>query len=128
MFLYRPRGLFDAGVARLLDRCLGNDPSPVAMMQLKRDGGFHARSDVCEADDLAARLDLAKRTILHAADGIIAGRIDIAPLLENKTLACQTCELATLCRFEPVFNRPRRAEKSLPLLPSAATRKPGGAS
>jgi ATP-dependent helicase/nuclease subunit B len=116
MYLYRPRGLFDVDIARLLDRELGGQPSPVAMMQLKKDGSFYANSDVRDASDLAARLDLAKRTILHAADGIAAGRIDVAPLVENRTLACRTCEFATLCRFEPMFNRPRAAERSLPVL------------
>ncbi|MBU0616823.1 MAG: PD-(D/E)XK nuclease family protein [Planctomycetes bacterium] len=128
MYLYRPRGLFDIDVARLLDRQLDNGPSPVAMMQLKKDGGFYATSDVRGASDLAARLDLAKRTILHAADGITAGRIDVTPLVENKTLACRTCEFATLCRFEPVFNQPRAPEKSLPVLGQVAADGSGGAS
>ena len=127
MYLCRPRGLFDVEVARLLDRQLDHGPSPVVMMQLRKDGSFYATSDVRDASDLTARLDLARRTILQAADGIVAGCIDVAPLLENKTLACRTCEFATLCRFEPVFNRPRAAEKSLPVLGQVAESDSGGA-
>jgi ATP-dependent helicase/nuclease subunit B len=126
MYLYRPRGLFDIDVARLLDSQLDDTPSLVAMMQLKKDGGFHRTSDTCDAFELVARLDLARRTILHAAAGIAGGRIDVAPLVENRTLACRTCEFATLCRFEPVFNRPRAAEKALPTLGTAAEAGSGG--
>jgi ATP-dependent helicase/nuclease subunit B len=116
LYLYLPRGLFDAEVARLLDRQLGREPSPVAKMRLRQDGGFYVNSDVCATRDLGARLELARRTILHAAEGIAAGAIEIAPLLENQTLACRTCEFVTLCRFEREFNRPRVAERSLPAL------------
>ena len=101
--------------------------SPVAAMQLRKDGGFHTRSDAQPADALAARLDLARRTILLAGEGILGGVIDVSPLLEKKTLACQKCEFGTLCRFEPIFNRPRVAERSLPTLEQDVADDSGGA-
>ena len=128
MHLYRPRGLFDADVAPLLDRSLGQSSSPVVAMKLKKDGAFNrsASRDVVAAEELQQRLRLAERTILHAAEGIIRGCIDVAPLVENRTWACRTCDFATLCRFEPVFNRARLAEESLPLLDQAAADDSGG--
>jgi len=122
MHLYRPRGLFDADVALLLDRNLGQSSSPVVAMKLKKDGTFNqsASRDVVAAEQLHQRLRLVERTILHAAEGIIRGCIDVAPLVENRTWACRTCDLATLCRFEPVFNRARLAEESLPVLDQVA--------
>jgi ATP-dependent helicase/nuclease subunit B len=126
MQAYRPRGLFDAWVARLLDKGLGECSSPVAAMRLKKDGAFYAWSDARPRDELAARLELARRTILQLAAGIIAGRIDVAPLLENKTLACRNCDFRLVCRFELVFNRPRLAEKSLPMLGPIASDDSGG--
>ncbi len=127
MYLYLPRGLFDVSIARLLDEQLGERPSPVAAMQLKKDGGFYVRSDARPRGELAARLDLAKQTILQVAEGIVAGRIDVAPLLENQTLACHHCDFRPLCRFEPIFNRPRVAEKSLPVLGQVTAHDSGGA-
>ncbi|MFQ5806804.1 MAG: PD-(D/E)XK nuclease family protein [Phycisphaerae bacterium] len=127
MYLYLPRGLFDLAIARLLDGQLGEHPSPVAAMQLKKDGGFYTRSDARPREELSGRLDLAQRTIRQLAEGIIAGRIDVAPLLENRTLACRICEFGSLCRFEPIFNRPRVAEKSLPVLGQTGAGRSGGA-
>ena len=126
MRLFQPRGLFDETIAPLLDRELGTQPSPVAMMRLKKDGGFYVTADACPADALHARLDLARQTILEAAAGIIAGRIDIAPLVEGKTLACKTCEFGTVCRFEPVFNHPRPLEEALPSLRDVPPDESGG--
>lgn len=121
MHLYRPRGLFVEDIARLLDRNLDQSSSPVVAMKLKKDGGFNrsASRDVIDADELHKRLRLAEQTILHAAEGIVKGCIDIAPLVEKKVLACGTCDFAALCRFEPVFNRPRVAENALPVLSAA---------
>lgn len=126
MYLYHPRGLFDAAVARLLDQQLDEHPSPVAAMRLKKDGGFHASSDARPAHELDARLELARRTILLAAAGIIDGRVDVAPLVENNTLACRNCEFGALCRFDPIFNRPRVPETSLPTLGQLAANASGG--
>ena len=116
MYLYRPRGLFDVTVAGLLDRELGHQPSPVAQMRLKRDGEMESHADARPAAELAAFLELARKTIRLAGAGLAAGRIEIAPLVENKTLACQTCDFKPLCRFEPLWNQARRADVALPAL------------
>jgi ATP-dependent helicase/nuclease subunit B len=114
MHLYRPRGLVEERAARLLDTQLGTRPSPVAALQLKKGGGFYARSDACAADVLAARLGQARATLLQAAEGIAAGCLDIAPLVEQRTLACGRCDFRPVCRFERAYNRPRVAEAVLP--------------
>lgn len=118
MYLYRPRGLFVREIARLLDPALGQTASPVAAMKLRKDGEFDARQsrDVVSADDLEQRLDLARRTILLAAEGIAAGQVAVAPLLENRKLACKSCEYLPVCRFDRALNTPRRAEVDLPAL------------
>jgi ATP-dependent helicase/nuclease subunit B len=116
MYLYRPAGLFDEEVAPLLDHALGPAPSPVAAMRLKKDGGLYQSSDARPRTDIEARLELARQTVLLAAEGIVAGCVDVAPLLERKTLACQRCDFQPVCRFELMFNRPRVAEESLPVL------------
>jgi ATP-dependent helicase/nuclease subunit B len=127
MQLYRPRGLFDARVARLLDQHLGENSSPVVAMRLKKDGGFYHWSDAKPRSELDLRLKLARRTVLQVAEGIVAGRIDVAPLLETKTLACYHCDFGPLCRFEAIFNRPRLAEKSLPVLAPTGSNEAGSA-
>lgn len=116
MYLFRPRGLFDAAVAPLLDVRLGTTPSPVAQMQLRKDGGFHKTSDAVPAEEIAQRLELARATILFAAEGVCAGDVSIAPLVEHRQLACRRCDFASVCRFERAFNRPRAADATLPRL------------
>jgi ATP-dependent helicase/nuclease subunit B len=122
MYMYRPRGLFDAAVADALDAQRGEQPhSPVAAMQRRRDGGYHAKSDVDQTGELRARLATVEQTIRCAAEGVAAGRVDVAPLLEGRRLACHQCDFQRLCRFEIIQNRPRRADRALPQVPVAVS-------
>lgn len=118
MYLYRPRGLFTETAARLLDPQLAQTPSPVARMRLKKGGVFdRAQSrDVLNDAGLESRLALARQTLLMAAEGIAAGRVEAAPLVEGHTLACRRCDFQGLCRFDPLINQPRPAERVLPTL------------
>ena len=126
MMLYRPRGLFDALLAKTLDPALSNSKSPVAAMQFKQDGTLRADSDAKPRIELESRIELARRTIAFAATGILAGEIDIAPLVENKTLACRNCDYAKVCRFEQIFNRPRRVDVALPNIADVISEQTGG--
>jgi len=126
LYMYRPRGQFDTAAARLLDERLGNQASPVAHMRLKKDGGFYAWSDARPAEEVAQKLELARRTILHAGEGVAVGHIDIVPLLENDRLACKFCDFQPVCRFERAFNSPRVAERTLPVLNEVGVSGQGG--
>jgi ATP-dependent helicase/nuclease subunit B len=124
MYLYRPRGLFTETAARLLDPQLAQTASPVARMRLKKDGSFdRAQSrDVVNEGGLEARLALARQTLLMAAEGIVAGKVEPAPLVEGHTLACRRCDFQSLCRFDPLINQPRLAERVLPTLDQFAAK------
>ena len=116
VYMFRPRGLLATQAAHRLDDQLGPKPSPVANLRLKKDGDFYANCDARPASEIRRRLELARRTVLMAADGIARGRIDVSPLVEKRTLACRTCDFRILCRFDRMLNRPRAAETSLPVL------------
>ena len=127
MAMFRPRGLFDESLARVLDPALGTGKSPVAAMQLTKKGDFHKWSDARPRGELESRIELARRTIAQSAAGIVEGRAEVAPLVEGRTLACRTCEYGAVCRFEPVFNRPRVAETTLPRVEDVTRGGPGEA-
>lgn len=116
--LFKPRGVFDRDVAPLLDRDLGETPSPIAQMRLKKDGAFDKAksSDVVDAQRLREYLDLARDTLTAAARGVCEGRIDVAPLIEGRRLACLNCSFQPVCRFEFAYNDARPAETALPSL------------
>jgi ATP-dependent helicase/nuclease subunit B len=116
MYLYRPRGLIEETAARRLDEQLGPVSSPVAQLQLRRDGGFYKNSDAAPAAAIDARLALAAETVRLAAEGVCRGQIDVAPLVENRRLACRSCDFQPVCRFDPMYNTPRAAERALPQL------------
>lgn len=116
MYLLRPYGLFTEAAARRLDRQLDRDASPVARMQLKKDGGFYASSDVSSADELEAYLELARKTVCQAAEGVARGAVTVAPLVESNRLACANCDYAAVCRFDRALNTPRTVEGALPQL------------
>ncbi len=119
LHLFRPRGIFTEEAAALLDSSLGQRQSPVAAMRLKSDGTFDENQsrDVVSQGKLTAILDLAQATLLQAADGILSGNVEVAPLVEGQTLACRTCAHRSVCRFEREYNQPRRAERFIPNLP-----------
>jgi ATP-dependent helicase/DNAse subunit B len=118
MRTYRPSGVFDQRIASALDAELGPAVSPVANMRLKKDGGYWSNCDARPGPEITSRLDLARRTIVQTARGIIDGSVDVAPLVEGRRLACATCAYQSICRFDPAFNRPRAAERVLPVLPT----------
>jgi len=114
MNLYRPRGMFSEEAAALLDLEHRNGASPVAHMRRRMDGGYYRGDDAVAATKITEAIELARQTALVAAEGVSAGKIDVAPLLDGDRLACATCDFATVCRFDWTFNRPRAAERALP--------------
>jgi ATP-dependent helicase/nuclease subunit B len=117
MYLYRPRGLVEEVAARRLDDELGTASSPVAQLQLRKDSGFHKSSDAVPAAEIDGRLALAADSVRLAAEGICGGQIAVAPFLDNRRLACRDCDFGAVCRFDPMYNTPRVAERALPHLP-----------
>ncbi|MBI5863003.1 MAG: PD-(D/E)XK nuclease family protein [Planctomycetes bacterium] len=121
MFLYRPRGVFRDGIADALDRRNREGTSPVAAMKRKKDGSFDSHSDARTAAEVADRLRHAEDTIAVAARDFLSGRIEPSPLVEGRRRACHTCDLLNVCRFEPIFNKVRPAERSLPVFEEKKT-------
>lgn len=115
MYLYRPDGLICEPLARTLDEHLGRTVSPVLQLRTT-ENGFDAHSRVVSSAELQARVQLARETIGHAAKGVAAGAIDIAPLVESRRLACATCAYRPVCRFDRLTNGVRAAERDLPQL------------
>lgn len=135
LHLYRPRGLLHADHARLLDPSLDVGPSAVAPFKLNKDRSFAKNAgDVLSNADWVETLDLARATLTQAAEGLAAGRAEVAPLAtgspRSRTLACQNCEFARVCRFDRAYNVPRAAELHLPTrsnrTPAAHAPPPGG--
>lgn len=124
MYLYLPRGIFNQSIVEQLDAKCAGEPSPVAMMRRKKDGGIYGNSDAKPVGAVAARLALARETLVRSARGIVGGCVDVAPLVEGQTLACRSCDFRTVCRFEPLFNRPRPAERALPVLAKVTEGEP----
>ncbi|MFO0838780.1 MAG: PD-(D/E)XK nuclease family protein [Phycisphaerae bacterium] len=128
MRLVRPNGRFDSVTAEALDFTFDarhaavrrKEPvlpiSPVAYIRKKVDGCYASASDVRVRREIDARLEQARQTIGQAAGGVVAGQSDVAPLVDAGRLACEKCEMGSLCRFERVFNRTRAATE-LPVLP-----------
>lgn len=128
MYMYRPQGLFARDAARLLDEQLRSGHSPVVRVRLKKDGDFDRRqsANAVTQEEIEQRLELARRTLRQAAEGIAAGRVDAAPLVEDRTLACGRCEYQSVCRFDRALNQPRLAEAVLPTIAQVAGEQTGG--
>ena len=120
MLMYRPRGLIRARAAAALDHNLSTSASPVANLRLKKDGDFDARCDARDDDAFAAHLALATTTVETAAQRVLAGRVEVQPLVDQRTLACRFCPYRPICRFDRAYNQPVLAESVLPVLDAEA--------
>jgi ATP-dependent helicase/nuclease subunit B len=115
MYLYRPRGALEQAVAERLDTQLAPGPhSPVAMVKLNKDGDFAKQGDTHPGKKIAAGIELARATLLQVAGGVLSGRIEPSPLVENDRLACSMCDCKPLCRFERAGNDLRDPMSDLP--------------
>jgi ATP-dependent helicase/nuclease subunit B len=117
MYLYRPRGSFEKSAVELLDSDVGETQSPVIAVRRKKNSREFDQSqsrDIVPAGHIAERLQQARHTIGVAVRGIAAGRIDIAPLVENRTRACAYCDFQPVCRFDRLLNEARPAATVLP--------------
>lgn len=116
LHMLKPRGKFDQHLATVLHRKLSSSQSPVAQMRLLKKGGFEKNCDARPPWEIDRLFALARRTMVQATVGIADGVIEVAPLVEDKTLACQRCAYRSICRYEAPLNRARPAEFALPQL------------
>lgn len=103
----KPRGLFDRRCLAALDKDLSTGRSDVVQVYVKQDGSFGYRdnSDVAESDQFRDILRHVARKLGELADGVLSGRIDIAPYRLNESSPCPNCEYRSVCRFDPAINR-----------------------
>lgn len=114
-----PRGRFSANVVKWLDeRVEKTNASRVARIKVRKDGGYDARCDVTDVQQLDARLEQAAKTVTYAVAALAAGDASIAPLLDQDRLPCNQCEFGDVCRIERAdagqAAKIRRADMVLP--------------
>ncbi len=104
-----PRGVFDARSLPILDADFVGGRSQVAKVYVKKDGhlGHRNKSDAVEPAEFEALLARAREQMGQAADGILAGRIEVTPFRLNRISPCPRCEFRSVCRFETTINRYR---------------------
>ena len=75
--------------------------SEVVKINKKKDNTPDSNSCVYSVEDFHAMLDFAEEKALELSDEILAGSIDINPVLQKNKTACQYCELKGICGFDP---------------------------
>ncbi|HXE52960.1 MAG TPA: PD-(D/E)XK nuclease family protein, partial [Tepidisphaeraceae bacterium] len=103
----KPRGLFDRRCLPALDRELSSGWSDVVQAYVKQDGslGHRHNCDASESDEFRTILNVAAARIGELADGILSGRIDIAPYRLKDNSPCPRCEYRPVCRFDSAINK-----------------------
>ena len=102
----KPRGVFDRRCLAALDRELDNGSSAVVQAFVKQDGtlGHRNTSDAAESQEFRALLRVVAQKLSELGDGILSGKIDIAPYRLNES-PCPRCEYHGVCRFDAAINR-----------------------
>ncbi|HSU65594.1 MAG TPA: PD-(D/E)XK nuclease family protein [Tepidisphaeraceae bacterium] len=103
----KPRGIFDQRCLGALDRDFTSGQSEVVQAFIRQDGmlGRRNTSDVTESKEFREVLRLASAKLGDLADGILSGKIDIAPYRLNDSSPCSRCEYRSVCRFDPAINK-----------------------
>ena len=67
--------------------------------------GLRRTSDVVESQEFRDLLKLVASKLGELADGILSGKVDIAPYRLNDASPCSRCDYRSVCRFDPAINR-----------------------
>lgn len=91
--------LADPNLVQMMDRGLSG-ASDLIPVQLKRDGGFSARSAVLTGQQFALLRAYLRRELLAAGNEIINGVVDIAPYRQGDFRSCRYCLFRAVCLFD----------------------------
>ena len=95
--------------------------SPVALPKmLDKAGSLLNRAKALELAELQALLSHAREAAVAMAEGIFSGQTTIRPTLTGDRLACDFCDWADICGFDP--NLPGGCLQSIPAMDIASLR------
>lgn len=116
MHLFQPRGRLDANLLAMFELTASAGRLAAVSARINKDGAVGHGGDAVSAGQLAAYVETAAATLTQAVEQLMAGVIDVSPLVEARKLACRTCDYRAVCRFDRLTNEPRAAETELPLV------------
>ncbi len=94
--------LRDPGIVGAMDPDISNT-SDVLPVGLKKDGDFTAFSMVATIEEFDCLLQHVEQQVIRMAQGILSGDIAIHPIEFAGTRACQYCDFASVCQFDPAI-------------------------
>lgn len=103
------RGIFDQKYASRIDGKLQpGETSNVINVRKNKDGDYGSKSTTDALDEMQLRsiLKLTRETLAKLADEIMEGRIEPMPYRINRSTPCGRCPYLSVCRFDPMINRP----------------------
>lgn len=122
---YKMTGLLtaDPETVRLMDQTLEGGHSLIIPAGLKADGSFYKTSSVVSDGQWRLLRRHGRAKMRDIGEGILSGRVDIAPYRMGGQTACTHCVFKPVCHFDPLVegNRyeaktPYSAEEIWPLL------------
>jgi ATP-dependent helicase/nuclease subunit B len=92
--------LEDKEIVAMMDREIAGS-SLVLPVRLLNSGEFDARSAICTEEGFQRLRHHARNIMIQAADRMLEGDIQAAPFQAKQKKACEYCEFASICRFDP---------------------------
>ena len=92
-------GVEGAEAAVLVDKNIEQGSSDnIHALRLKKDGSFHANSNVMSDDEINELIDLVDEKIRYAGNSILNGDFKINPKqIDKKNESCEHCPYADIC-------------------------------
>ena len=91
--------LADPQVVKLMDNSLSGD-SDLIPVQIKKDGGFSARSAVLTPAQFTLLREHLRRQLTSAGSDIMDGVVDISPYRRGANRPCRYCSYKPVCQFD----------------------------
>ena len=108
---FKHGGFFSTGAAALLKA--PGDSSSLFKFTYNKDGSISKRNvGPLEADQLGRLLIHVESLVKQSAQTILDGRFRLAPFVDGAEVACDYCQYAAVCRFDPLIDKYR------PLIPT----------
>lgn len=112
---YRHTGRFDLQALRLLDSRADAQEGDQFNYRLTKSGALHKTSrEGLSATQFLALLDSVEANLREMGELVYSGRTEVAPYKKGKTLACEQCDYAAICRVDPWTHQYRILRKETP--------------
>ncbi len=106
-FAHKARGIFSGSYFQQIDSTTASGWSPFYNFYIGKEDGQYAnygKSSILKPEDFEVVLKFTEEKIVHIAEQIFSGKIDVNPYRLSGKSPCENCDYKPVCRFDWQIN------------------------